>query len=259
VHFSGESGVCHAGLGRWLGYNFAGDQNNDWGDVNKPAAIFCATLLLCATRLAAGEASIVAGSESVAAPADQGPSSIKIYSYRDRHGVRSFSDRAPVGRRYEVVRYSCFACNVHSTVDWNSIPLQLDAYEYAINTAASRYRVDPALVRAVIHAESAFRPGARSSQGALGLMQLMPDTARDMGVSNVMSPEQNIQGGVKYLAWLLEKTRGNTTLATAAYNAGPGAVERYNGIPPFEETRTYVKRVKILHDRYRKAMGEDST
>jgi soluble lytic murein transglycosylase-like protein len=226
--------------------------------VNKLAAIISVSLLLCATRLVAGEASIVSGDQSVAAVADREASSIKIYSYRNKHGVRSFSDRAPTGVRYEVVRYSCFACDVHSTVDWQTIPLQLDAYEYAINSAASRYRVDPALVRAVIHAESAFRPAARSSQGALGLMQLMPDTARDMGVSNALSPEQNIQGGVKYLAWLLEKTRGNETLATAAYNAGPGAVERYNGIPPYEETRTYVKRVKILRERYRKAMGVSS-
>jgi soluble lytic murein transglycosylase-like protein len=87
-------------------------------------------------------------------------------------------------------------------------------------------------------------------------MQLMPGTARDMGVVNVMSPEDNIQGGVRYLAWLLEENRGNTMLATAAYNAGPNAVKRYNGMPPFEETQTYVKRVKILHDRYKKALNK---
>jgi soluble lytic murein transglycosylase-like protein len=197
-----------------------------------------------------------AASESVpgaemSAPRQQ---SIKIFKYRDKYGVRSFSDKAPVGKRYEVIRYSCFACSVQSTLDWHSIPLYLDAFEYTINSAAARYRVDPALVRAVIHAESAFKPGARSSKGALGLMQLMPDTARDMGVIDALSPQENIQGGVRYLAWLLEKTSGDTLLATAAYNAGPGAVERFNGIPPYEETQTYVKRVRILHDRYRKAL-----
>jgi soluble lytic murein transglycosylase-like protein len=75
-----------------------------------------------------------------------------------------------------------------------------------------------------------------------------------MGVVNVMSPDENIQGGVRYLAWLLEQNRGDTLLATAAYNAGPGAVKRYNGVPPFEETLTYVKRVKVLHDRYKQAL-----
>jgi len=181
---------------------------------------------------------------------------MKIYKYTNRSGVRSYSDRAPVGIHYEVMQFSCFACNPRSNVDWNNIPLQLSAFDYAINSSAKKYRVDPALVRAVIHAESAFRPGARSKKGALGLMQLMPGTARDMGVVNVMSPDENIQGGVRYLAWLLEQNHGNTMLATAAYNAGPGAVKRYNGIPPFEETQTYVKRVKLLHDRYRKALNK---
>jgi len=185
-----------------------------------------------------------------------GYTDIQVYRYTNRSGVRSYSDRPPEGLRYEVMKFDCFACNPVSTIDWQKIPLQLQAYKSAIDTAARRYRVDPALVRAVIHAESAFRPGARSSKGALGLMQLMPDTARDMGVVNVLAPDENIRGGVKYLARLLEENRGDTALATAAYNAGPAAVKRYNGIPPFEETRTYVKRVKILHDRYKKAMGK---
>lgn len=185
--------------------------------------------------------------------------SVKIYKYRDKHGVKAFSDKAPTDRRYEVIQYSCFACNLNSRVDWSNIPLQLNAYEYSINAASRRYRVDPALVRAVIHAESAFKPRARSKKGALGLMQLMPDTARDMGVINALSPEENIRGGVRYLAWLLERNQGNALLATAAYNAGPGAVERYNGIPPFEETQTYVKRVKILHERYKKALVANSS
>lgn len=184
--------------------------------------------------------------------------SIKVFKYTDRTGATSFSDRAPSNARYEVVRYSlaCFACNVKSTVDWNSIPLHLNAFQNTINTEARNYGVDPALVRAVIHAESAFKPDAKSRAGALGLMQLMPDTAKDMGVANPLSPQQNIQGGVRYLAWLLQKTDGNTTLATAAYNAGPGAVERHKGIPPYAETQTYVKRVKILHSRYRKALAD---
>lgn len=181
---------------------------------------------------------------------------MKVFKYTNKSGVRSYSDRAPMGITYEVMQLSCFACNVKSTLDWTNIPLQLNAYTYTINSAAKKYRVDPALVRAIIHAESAFRPGARSKKGALGLMQLMPDTALDMEVANAMVPEDNIFGGVRYLAWLLEQNGGNTTLATAAYNAGPGAVKRYKGIPPYEETQTYVKRVKILHDRYKTAMNK---
>jgi soluble lytic murein transglycosylase-like protein len=203
---------------------------------------------------------IASGTVLSSAPAQQKAApekpAMKVFKYTNRSGVRSYSDRAPMGIAYEVMQLSCFACNVKSKLNWNNIPLQLNAYEYAINSAAKKYRVDPALVRAVIHAESAFRPGARSKKGALGLMQLMPDTAQDMQVVNVMEPEENILGGVRYLAWLLEQNGGNTTLATAAYNAGPGAVKRHNGIPPYEETQTYVKRVKILHDRYRQALNK---
>ncbi|MDH4041826.1 MAG: lytic transglycosylase domain-containing protein [Gammaproteobacteria bacterium] len=214
--------------------------------------------MLCAAQAWADSGTIVPGNVALAEDPVPQQQAIKIYKYRDKNGVRSFSDRAPTGRRYEIVQLSCFACNLKSRLDWDTIPLYLDAYGYTINTVSRKYGVDPALVRAVIHAESAFRPGARSKKGALGLMQLMPGTARDMGVADALSPEENIEGGVHYLAWLLEKTGGNTLLATAAYNAGPGAVEQYNGIPPFEETQTYVKRVKILHERYRKALDTAS-
>ena len=187
-------------------------------------------------------------------------SSISVYKYTNRQGVTSFSDRAPVNRHYRIIEVTpgCYACNIDSNVDWHGTPLHLDAFRGTISRAANRYGVDPALVRAVIHAESAFKPDAKSRAGALGLMQLMPDTAKDMGVSDPLSPDQNIHGGVRYLAWLMQKTGGNVTLATAAYNAGPGAVERHRGIPPYEETQTYVKRVRILHDRYRRALARSS-
>lgn len=219
--------------------------------------IFMTGLLLGTMHAGAESAAVITATEPVPAQPAATKTTIKIFKYRDRTGATSFSDRAPIDKRYKVIEYSssCYACNLQSRVDWYSTPLQLSAFRDTINTASRKFGVDPALVRAVIHAESAFRPSAKSKKGALGLMQLMPDTAKDMGVNNALSPQENINGGVRYLAWLLEKTSGNTTLATAAYNAGPGAVERHNGIPPYEETQTYVKRVRILHDRYRIALA----
>jgi soluble lytic murein transglycosylase-like protein len=219
-------------------------------------AIFVSALMLSAPLAEADNGPTLLSDVPEGQASNPQQPSIRIFKYTNKSGVRSYSDRAPVGIKYEIMKFDCFACNPKSTIDWDNIPLQLNAFEYAINSSAKKYRVDPALVRAVIHAESAFRPAARSNKGALGLMQLMPDTARDMGVVDVMSPDANIEGGVRYLAWLLEQNSGNTTLATAAYNAGPGAVKRYNGMPPFEETRTYVKRVKILHERYKKALNK---
>ena len=113
-----------------------------------------------------------------------------------------------------------------------------------------KYDIDPAFVRAVIHAESHFNPQAVSKQGAQGLMQLMPATAKELGVRNSLSAHQNIKGGVKHLARLLRKYKGDNKLASAAYNAGEGAVKRHGGIPPYKETQVYVERVGILHQRY---------
>jgi soluble lytic murein transglycosylase-like protein len=185
---------------------------------------------------------------------NQADSGTRIYKYKDSKGVTSFSDQTPVGRPYTIFRVQCFACDPASKVNWNKIGLNLSDFSSIINRVAKKHGVDPALIRALIHAESGFNPSAISKQGAQGLMQLMPATARQLGVRDAMDARQNITGGVTYLAQLLKQFDGDIRLASAAYNAGPNAVKKYAGVPPYAETRTYVKRVKILHKRYQAAL-----
>ena len=117
------------------------------------------------------------------------------------------------------------------------------AYEGLIKDAATKYSLSAALIRAVINAESAFNPLAVSSAGAMGLMQLMPALAAELGVDDPFDPRQNIFAGSRYLKQLLDAYDGDIALALASYNAGPGAVERYNGVPPYPETQQYVKTI----------------
>src|SRR5687767_9451758 len=173
-----------------------------------------------------------------------------IYKHRDARGVVHYSDRKPRNSNYSVVSFYCPACDPKSPINWDRTRLNLTAYQAEIAASAASWGVDPALVRAIVHAESAFNPKARSRKGAQGLMQLMPGTAMQYGVVDGYNAAENIRGGVQHLAGLLKKYNGDIRLVAAAYNAGEGAVKKYGGVPPYDETRVYVERVGTLVKRY---------
>ncbi len=170
-----------------------------------------------------------------------GRADAEVYMYRDTRGVIFFTDHKPDSRlnltllkKYDLPR------DRGSRAEKTLFPESYDGY---ITDASSRYGLDHRLVKSVIQVESGFNRMAVSPKGARGLMQLMPETAKLMRVRNVFDPEQNIRGGSAYLRAMLDKFNGDIRFALAAYNAGPEAVKRYNGIPPYRETRDYVNRV----------------
>ena len=181
-----------------------------------------------------------------------------VYRYK-RDGVMHYTNVRPPGAAQSKLLFTyvetCYACGVLAGVDFGTIRLNTAAYSSEIRTAASQYGVEEAVVRAIIHAESAYRPNAISHAGAQGLMQLIPATASRFGVADPFDPAQNIRGGVQYLAWLMKRYSSNLTLVAAAYNAGEGAVDRNGGVPPYSETQRYVQRVGQLADRYRTALA----
>ena len=130
-------------------------------------------------------------------------------------------------------------------------------FEQIINQAATTHQVDPYLIKAIIMAESRYNPNAVSKRGARGLMQLMPVTAKSLGVENSFDPEDNINGGVMYFKKLLDRFDGNVEHALAAYNAGSRYVRKYGGVPPFRQTQTYIHKVFKYHRQYKQEVEKD--
>lgn len=173
-----------------------------------------------------------------------------IYRYEDEEGVVHFTD-APTDKRFKIfMRDIKKDRRLRTTFKLGRISRDPAEFEPIINQCALEFGVDKSLVKAVIHAESGYNPNAVSPKGASGLMQLMPKTAKDLKVANTMDPRENIRGGVRYLRFLLDTFRGDETLALAAYNAGLTRVAQYNGVPPYQETRTYVDRVLNYRKSY---------
>jgi len=182
--------------------------------------------------------------------------SAQVYKWVDKDGIVTFSNIAPpTDQDYQVLRFPCYAADPKCrSVSWEKVPLNTRSFSQEIQDAAAWNSVEESLIRAIIHAESAYQPDARSPKGAQGLMQLMPATAADLDVANPFDPAENIEGGARYLSQLLAEFKGDMELAAAAYNAGPQAVYKYGGIPPYDETQEYVRRVKILYRRYNGAL-----
>lgn len=176
----------------------------------------------------------------------------EIYKFTDKDGMIHYTNVRPSGQKnVKTFSFPCYASDIScNQLDWEKIPLNRNAFDAEILAAAEVYSVDESLIRAIIHAESAYHADALSPRGAQGLMQLMPATQKELQVEDAFDPLSNIEGGTQYLARLLNQFDQNMELAAAAYNAGPDAVKEYGGVPPYRETREYVRRVKILFRRY---------
>lgn len=178
----------------------------------------------------------------------------QIYKFVDENGIINYTGTKPNRDDYVVV--ACQLCKKSRAADYRRVPLNTERFAQEVDLAAHTHQLDAALLRAVIHVESWFDPLAVSRVGAQGLMQLMPATGQQYGIGNPFDASENISVGSRHLRELIDQYNGDERLALAAYNAGAGAVRKYNGVPPYRETRDYIERVSILRDRYASAQGQ---
>ena len=173
--------------------------------------------------------------------------SADVFRYVNEDGVICYTD-APFGKKTEKVHADTDKQVLHDNNVTEKKPVLNTNYSHYVQKAAQKYDIEPELIHAVIRTESNGNHRAVSKKGAIGLMQLMPSTANDMNVGNPFNPEENIEGGTRYLKYLIEKFDGNLTLALAAYNSGPKTVEKYGSVPPITETRQYVNKVFSIYN-----------
>ena len=176
----------------------------------------------------------------------------EFYVYKEKDGTSWITDRHMPNERYTLMATIGRPTAVVSCKNMTQTKLEKRAFPYmsTIHTYANAYKVDPILVKAIIAIESCFDRRAVSTVGAQGLMQLMPKTAKELGIHNTFDATNNIRGGVLYFSRMLTRFNDNIELALAAYNAGPNAVEKYGGIPPYNETQNYVKKVLKQFSKY---------
>lgn len=219
------------------------------------------------SRLRAGRATRIAAAVATLGALTVGPATADddVFSYKAPNGVLHFTN-VPTTRKFrsfappaQRVTLLSLKPTVRPPSPWSSLRVGKELREMIARTAY-RFDLEPALVHAVVRAESGFDPHAVSRAGARGLMQLMPATAVEVGVRDVFHPQENLEGGVSYLRGLIDRYSGDVHLALAAYNAGPGAVDSHGGVPPYAETQEYLRRVfrfrqEYLHDALREPGG----
>lgn len=215
---------------------------------------FMHTLAACRTRVAPLLASAyLAAAGAAVGLAWSGAAAAQMYVYELPSGARMITDHPLSNPQYRLVQTNRSVKGMGALVaskNPQTALIDMNAYDDLIHKVARKHVIDPALIKAVMHAESGFNPHAVSHKGASGLMQLMPDTAKRFGARDIFDPRDNVQAGTLFLKYLLKKFDNNHRLVLAAYNAGEGAVLRYKGIPPYAETRGYVKKVLLFKGRY---------